>query len=60
MELTMSIVKEKMLTLRHSDADGLKQVQDHILKEYGMHVGLQQALNFVVHKYLKELNNGNI
>ena len=55
----MSIVKEIMFTLRHSEADGLKQIQDHILKEYGMHVGLQQAFNFVVHKYLKELINGN-
>ncbi len=45
--------KEKILTLRHSETEGLLKVQEIILEKHGMQVSMQQAFNYVVHKILK-------
>ena len=45
--------KEKTLTLRHSETEGLLKVQKIILEKYGMQVSMQQTLNFLVHQFLK-------
>ena len=47
------MAKEKMVTLRHSETEGLLQVQQIILEKYGMQVSMQQTLNFLVHQFLK-------